>query len=63
MLKRFLSNPAVVSIVSGQLRHIGTAAGAALATNGVIEGSDVSTVSGIIVTAGMMVLSYLAKKV
>lgn len=63
MLKRFLSNPAVVSILNGQLRHLGTAAGAALATDGFIEGSDVSAVSGIIVTAGMMVLSYLAKRV
>ena len=63
MLKRLLSNPTLAGIINGQLRHLGTAAGAALATNGIIEGSEVSTVSGIVVAVGMMALSYLAKKV
>jgi hypothetical protein len=63
MLKQILTNPTIVSIISGQLRHIGGAAGAALAAKGLIEGGQVETVAGIIATIGAMILSALAKKV
>lgn len=63
MLKQILSNPTFVSIVNGQLRHLGGAAGAALAAKGLIEGAQVETIAGIVATVGAMVLSYLAKRV
>lgn len=63
MLKQILSNPRVLKIVTGQLRHLGGAAGAALAAKGLIEGGQVETVAGIVATIGAMILSALAKKV
>jgi len=62
MLKQILSNPTFVSIVNGQLRHLGSAAGAALAAKGLIEGGQVETIAGIVVTIGSMILSALAKR-
>lgn len=63
MLKQILTNPTIVSIINGQLRHIGGAAGAALAAKGLIEGGQVETIAGIVATIGAMLLSALAKKV
>lgn len=62
MLKQVLSNPSFVSVINGQLRHLGGAAGAALAAKGLIEGGQVETIAGIIATIGAMILSYLAKR-
>lgn len=62
MLKSFLANPTMASIVTGQLRHLGTAAGAVLASRGLIDGGQVELVAGVVVTIGSMVLSALAKR-
>lgn len=63
MLKQILSNPTLLKILTGQLRHLGGAAGAALAAKGLIEGGQVETVAGVVATIGAMILSALAKKV
>lgn len=62
MLKQILTNPTVLSIINGQLRHWATVAGTALATNGFIGGSDVQVFAGAAVTLASMVLSALSKK-
>lgn len=62
MLKQIIANPTFVSILNGQLRHIGTVAGTSLATQGYISGSQIEAVSGLVVTLGTMVLSALAKR-
>lgn len=62
MLKSILTNPTAISILNGQLRHIGTVAGTALASRGLIEGGDVATIAGIVVAVGSMILSALAKR-
>lgn len=62
MMSKILSNPTVISILNGQLRHWGTAGGVWLAHQGYIGGSQVETVAGIVVTLGSMFLSALAKR-
>lgn len=62
MLKQVLSNPTVVKILNGQLRHLGTFAGGILVARGLIETGQIETVVGIVVAIGGMVLSALAKK-
>ena len=62
MLKKILTNPSVLSVLNGQLRHLGTFVGGALVTYGVIETADVQAVVGVVVTVGGMVLSALAKR-
>lgn len=62
MLKQILTNPTFISIVSGQLRHLATAAGAALATYGFIDASEVASFSGAVVVIATMALSAASKK-
>jgi hypothetical protein len=62
MFKSIITNPTVISIVNGQLRHLGTLAGGFLASRGLIEGSDVQTVVGVVAAIGAMALSALAKR-
>lgn len=63
MLRQALSNPTVISILKGQLRHLGTASGVWLAAQGYVGGGDVETIAGIVVAIGSMILSALAKRV
>lgn len=62
MLKQILSNPTFVAIVTGQLRHLATLGGTALATNGYIGGSEVEVFAGAAVTLASMLLSAVSKK-
>ena len=61
MLKKILTSPTFIAVVSGQLRHFATVAGTALATNGVIGGDQVQAVSGALVTIAAALLSALSK--
>lgn len=62
MLKQILSNPTVLAVINGRLRHVATIAGTALATVGVIDTSNVTTFAGAFVVILSMVLSGLSKK-
>lgn len=62
MLKQIITNQTFLSILNGQLRHLATVAGTALAAQGYIGGSDVELFSGAAVTLASMVLSALSKK-
>lgn len=62
MLKQIITSPLIASIVGGQIRHIATAAGGALATNGLISGSDVETFGGAAAVLLGMVWSAVQKK-
>lgn len=63
MLKDILTSPALLPIINGQLRHLGTIAGTALATYGVIEAGDVPAFAGAALTIVSMLLSALAKRI
>lgn len=62
MFKSILGSPAFLSIVNGQLRHLGTLGAGALATHGWIDGSDTEKLVGVVVAVGTMVLSAISKK-
>jgi len=62
MIKQILTNPTFLSIVTGQLRHLATLGGTALATNGYIGGSQVEVFAGAAVTLVSMLLSAISKK-
>lgn len=62
MLKQIFTSPLLQSIVAGQIRHVATAAGGALATTGLINGSDVETFGGAAAVLLGMVWSAIQKK-
>jgi hypothetical protein len=62
MLQSILKSPALLSIVNGQLRHVGTLAAGSLVTHGWVDGSDTEKVIGIVVAIGVMIWSAVAKK-
>jgi hypothetical protein len=62
MLKQIFTNPTFLSIINGQLRHLATVGGTALAANGWIGGDQVEVFAGAAVTLAAMVLSAVSKK-
>ena len=62
MTKEFIASLMTKPIAMGLLRDVGKAAGAGLATYGVISGGDVEMFAGAFVTIATMILSALAKR-
>lgn len=62
MLKSIFTSPVLQPILMGQLRHLVTAGGTALATSGWIEGSQVSTFVGAVIALTSLALSAISKK-
>lgn len=63
MLKSLLTSPALQPIIMGQLRHYVTIAGASLATQGFMGGSDVETFTGAVMALAALIWSAVSKKV
>lgn len=62
MLKSLLSSPVLLPVITGQIRHFVSIAGAALATSGYIGGSDVEVLTGAVMVIVSLLLSALSKK-
>ena len=62
MLKSILNSPALQPIIMGQIRHLVTMGGTALATSGYIGGSDAVVVTGAVMALIAVIWSAIAKK-
>lgn len=62
MFKSLLNSPALQPVIMGQMRHLVTVGGTALATGGYIEGSDISAFAGAVMVLLSLVMSAIAKK-
>lgn len=63
MLKSVLTSLDMQRVLLGQIRHLVTASGAALATNGIIGTSDVETYTGAVMVLASLILSAISKKI